>query len=153
MDSRDDAARSRRWFLCSLSAAAGIAAEISGKGRIFPAAVSRYPDSATEFTVVRLTDPAHTSVLPAFYNRTIGRRGNFLLYCSDITGRMEAFRLDLKSGQSRQLTEGSEIDPGSLTLIGDGSFWYLDGNRLMSASLSTLKPHEIYRISESFERG
>lgn len=153
MHSRDRAARSRRWFLFSLPAAAAIAAEPAGKGRIFPSAVKRYPDPATEFPVVRLTDPGHTSALPAFYNRAVARRGNFLIYSSDFTGRLEAFRLDLKNGQSRQLTEAEDLDPFSLTLIGDGTLCFLDGNRLFSASLSNLRPREIYQIPEGFERG
>jgi oligogalacturonide lyase len=153
MDSRDSAARSRRWFLFSLPAAAGIASEIPGKGRIFPSAVSRYPDPATEFIIARLTDPAHTSILPAFYNRSIAHRGNFLLYSSDQTGRFEAFRLDLKNGQSRQLTEAADLDPASLTLLGDGTFSYVDGNRIFSASVSNLRAREIYRIPDGFERG
>jgi oligogalacturonide lyase len=153
MHSRDHAARSRRWFLFSLPAAAAMAAEINGKGRVFPSTVSRYPDAATEFTVARLTDLAHTSLLPAFYNRAIARRGNFMLCASDAPGRFEAFRLDLKNGQSRQLTETSDLDPASLTLIGDGTFCYLDGNRVFSASVSNQRAREVYRIPEGFERG
>src|SRR5258706_13984721 len=133
MQSRDSAARppfmKRRCFLFSLPAAVAIAAEINGKGRIFPSAVTRYPDPVTEFTVARLTDPSHTSLLPPFYNRAIARRGNFLLYASDVSGRMEAFRFDLKSGQSRQLTDADDLDPASLILIGDGTFCFLAGER------------------------
>jgi|SRR5579883_98105 len=153
MLSRDSAARSRRWFLLSLPAAAGFAAEITGKGRIFPAAVSRFPDPATEFPVSRLTDPAHSSFLPSFYGRAVARRSSFLLYSSDLGGRMEAFRLDLKNGQSRQLTESSDLDPASLTLIGDGAFCCVDGNRVVTASISNLRAREVYRIPEGFERG
>jgi len=143
----------RRWFLLSLPAAAGFAAELPGKGRVFPSAVTRYPDAATEFQVARLTDPAHVSLLPSFYNRAIARRGNFLVYSSDLTGRLEAFRLDLKNGQSRQLTEAEDLDSSSLTLIGDGTICFLDGSRLMSASMSNLRAREVYRIPEDFERG
>jgi oligogalacturonide lyase len=146
------AARSRRWFLFSLPAAA-FAGEPNGKGRVFPSAATRYPDPATEFTVTRLTDPAHTSFLPAFYNRAIARRGNFLLCSSDFAGRMQAFRLDLKGGQLRQLTDADDLDAASLTLVGDGSFCFLDSNRVFIASISNLRGREVYRIAEGFERG
>jgi len=115
--------------------------------------VVRYADGATEFTVARLTDPAHTSLLPAFYNRAIARRGNFLLYSSDLAGRMQAFRLDLKNGQSRQLTECDDLDPASVTLAGDGTFCYLDAGKIFSAGVSGLKAREVYRIPEGFEHG
>jgi oligogalacturonide lyase len=150
---RDRAVHSRRWFLFALPAAAALASESAGKGRIFPSAAKRYSDPATEFPIARITDPAHTSLLPAFYNRPIARRGNFLIYSSDLAGAMQAFRLDLKNGQSRQLTDAADLDPASLTLIGDGTFCYLDGNRVMSAPLTHLKAREVYRIPEGFERG
>ena len=152
MKSRGSAARSRRWFLFSLPAAACLAAETTGKGRTLPSVVKRYPDPATEFPISRLTDPAHTSVLPA--GRAVARHGGFLIYASDMTGRFEAYRLDLKNGQSRQLTECQELDPASLTLLsGDHSFCFFDGKSLTSANVSTLKTHEIYQIPEGYERG
>ncbi|MBZ5606332.1 MAG: oligogalacturonate lyase family protein [Acidobacteriia bacterium] len=147
-----DAARTRRWFLFALPAA-GFAAELPGKGRILSSVARRYADPATEFPVTRLTDPAHNGFLPAPYNRAVARRSNFLLYSTDATGHMEAFRLDLKNGQSRQLTESVELDPASLTLVGDGTFYYVDGNRVLSAPLSHLRPREVYRIPEGFDPG
>src|SRR5580698_11383182 len=148
------AALSRRWFLTSLTAAApGFATEITGKGKIFPAAIKRYPDGATEFIVTRLTDPAHSSLLPPIYARSIARHGNFLLYASDLTGRWEAFRVDLKSGQSRQLTDAGDLDPASLTLLPDDrGFCYFDGTQLMSAGFSTLHARPVYQIGGGFER-
>src|SRR5438874_2268343 len=142
----------RRWLLVALPAAC--LADTIGKGRIFPSAVKRYADQATEFTVARLTDPAHTSVLPAYYGRAIAKRGNFLIYSSDQTGRMEAFRLDLKNGQSRQLTDAEHLNPASLTLLGDDhGFCYFDGPKLITASVSTPRIRESYRIPEGFEPG
>jgi oligogalacturonide lyase len=106
---------------------------------VFPSAITHYPDPATEFPVNRLTDPQHTSLLPAYPNRTIARNGNFLLYASDMTGRFEAFRLDLKSGQSKQLTEAAQLDPHSLVLLPDErGFCYVDEGRLFTAGLSNL---------------
>ena len=145
---------SRRWFLASLTAASGLASEITGKGKLFPSAVKRYPDGATEFTVTRLTDPAHSSLLPPVYAGAIAHRGNFLLYASDITGQWNAFRIDMKSGQSRQLTAADDLDPSSLTLLPDDrGFCYFDGARLMSANLSTLHARAVYEIADGFERG
>jgi oligogalacturonide lyase len=145
---------SRRWFLASLTAAPILATEITGKGKVFPAAIKRYPDGVTEFIVTRLTDPAHSSLLPPVYARSIARRGNFLLCASDMTGRWEAFRIDLKNGQFRQLTAAEDLDPASLTLLADDrGFCYFDGTQLMSASLSTLHARVVYQIAEGFERG
>ena len=49
------------------------------KGVLLPSAWHRYSDPATEFEVLRLTDPGHSCWLPAYYNRVLARRGGFLL--------------------------------------------------------------------------
>src|SRR5262249_45119173 len=134
-----------------LPAAAAFAAEINGKGHVFPSSVVRYADQATEFSVARLTDPAHSSFLPAFYNRAVARRGSFLLYSSDLTGRMQAFRLDLKNGQSRQITDCEDLDPTSLTLVGDNTFCFVEGTRIFSAGVAAMRPREVSRIADGFE--
>jgi oligogalacturonide lyase len=150
-------ARSRRWFLASIPAGASLprlfATELGGKGRNFPSAVSRYADASTEFPVVRLTDPAHTSILPASFQHPISKH-NFMLYASDMTGRFEAFRMDLKNGQSRQLTEAENLDPASLALLPDDhGFCCADGDRIMESSLSALHPREVYRLAAGYECG
>jgi oligogalacturonide lyase len=158
--SREAAARSRRWFLSSIPAAAvairaapGFAAELGAKGRHFPAATFRYADPSTEFPVTRLTDPAFTSILPACYNRPISKH-NFMLYASNVTGRFEAFRMDLKNGQSRQLTEAESLHPASLALFADGhGFCYADGARVMESNLSSMHEREVYRLPAGFECG
>ncbi|HLW76442.1 MAG TPA: oligogalacturonate lyase family protein, partial [Bryobacteraceae bacterium] len=124
-------ARSRRWFLSILPAATGLAAETPGKGRTFPATLHKFPDPSTEFPVVRLTDPAFTAVLPQGYNRPVAKHSNFLLLASNFTGRFEVFRMDLKNGQSRQLTEAENLAPSALAMLPeDRGFLYVDGDRV-----------------------
>ena len=76
----------------------------AAKGQTFPSEVRRYADAATEFDVYRLTNAAHQSWLPASYERAVSRRDSFLIYSSDRTGSVQAYRMDLKSGQSRAIT-------------------------------------------------
>ena len=125
---------SRRVFLAtipSICAAAG-----AGKGSLLPSAVFRYSDPATDLPVFRLTDPEHTSALPPHYARAISKKGNFLLYASDESGSSQAYRLDLKSGQARLLTDAEHLDPACVTLMaGDRSFCYVDGGSLYLSSL------------------
>src|ERR1035438_6195984 len=80
----------RRAFLVSGLARWAFAEQ---KGALLPSAWHRYSDPATEFEVLRLTDPAHSCWLPAYYNRTLARRGGFLLYSSDDTGGPQACRM------------------------------------------------------------
>lgn len=141
-------ALSRRWFLASLPAACF---GQSGKGRVVPSAMTQYSDPATEFPILRLTDPAYTSILSG--PRSISRH-SFLVCASNPSGRYEAYRIELKSGQQRQLTDAADLDPHSLTLTPDErGLLYLDGQSLILANLSSLRAREIYRIPEGFSRG
>jgi oligogalacturonide lyase len=143
-------ARSRRWFLFAAPAAAAV--PLWGQKPKANPAIGRYSDPATEFPVLRLTDPAHTSLLPAHYNRAIARRGNFLVYASDAEGAMAAHRVDLKTGASRPLAETPDLDPASLTLTADErSLCCLAGGRLLQINLGSARAREVYRVPEGFE--
>jgi oligogalacturonide lyase len=141
---------SRRCFLCSLPAAA-LAAD-SQKGRTFSSPARAYKDPSTDSVVFRLTDPAYTSTLPAHYGRPVSRRGNFLVVSSDAGGAMNVYRLDYKSGETRQLTDATALEPLSVTLTADDrGFCYLDNGRLFSAAFAGLRAREVYRIGDGFE--
>jgi oligogalacturonide lyase len=143
---------SRRLFLATLPGVC--AAASAGKGALTASPATHYNDPSTDLPVLRLTDPAYSSRLPAHYARAVSRKVNFLLYASDLSGRVQAYRLDLKSGQARQLTDAENLDAASLTLLADErGFCYLDGGRLFSSSLSSLRPREVYRPAGGFEAG
>jgi oligogalacturonide lyase len=147
----DPAAWSRRSFLIALPA--GCLAQ-NAKPRIFPSTLTRYLDPLTEFPVLRLTNPSYASRLPGHYARAVSRRSTFLLYASDLTGRWEAFQMDLRSGQSRQLTEAENLEPASLTLLAnDRGFCYFDGKKLLTVTLANMRIREVYRVPEGFEPG
>jgi oligogalacturonide lyase len=141
-------ALSRRWFLASLPAACF--GQTGGKGRVLPSAMKRYADPATENQIYRITDPSCSSIL-ASGQHSISRHG-FLICASDVSGRYEAYRIDLKTGQQKQLTEAGNLDPRALALAPDErSIVYLDGSNLVMLNLSSLKVREIYNIPEGFE--
>ncbi len=123
-------------------------------GQQFPSEKIRFADAATEFEVFRLTSPNSASVLPAYYGRAISGRGNVLLYASDRTGSMQGFAMDPKAGISRMLTQASDLDASSLTLLpGDRDFCYLDGGALWRGSLSGARGREVYSVEEGYRRG
>ena len=131
--------------------AAGASGETRGKGRVFPASAVRYQDPATEFIVLRLTDPQFTSALPVAGNRGLTARS--ILYASDMAGDWQAFWFDLHSKESRQLTDAKQLDRASLALAPkDKAFWHFDGPALIETALPGLKTHEVYRVPEGFEK-
>ena len=143
---------SRRSFVLSGMAAAGLFAE-GPKGTAYPSAWRRYSDALTELEVFRLTDPAYSSILPAYYNRAIAKNSGSLLYGCDRDGSPQAFRMDLKTGATRQLTEATDLDAESLTLTPDNrQFCYFAGRSLFITNLATLREHELYRIPDGWER-
>jgi oligogalacturonide lyase len=143
---------SRRLFLAAIPSVC--AAAHAGKGSFYPSAASRYADPTTELAVFRLTDPTHTSVAPPHYGRALSGKGNFLLYSSDESGSAQAYRLDLKSGQARLLTEAENFNPACFTLLpGDRSFGYFDGGRLFASSLTSLRPRQVYQAPEGYVPG
>ena len=98
---------SRRGFLASVATVA-IAAENTNRGRTFPTTAVRYLDPATEAAVIRLTDPNFNAYLPLPRNRAAAAKA--MLYASDFNGKWDAYRMDLKSGESRQLTDAMALE-------------------------------------------
>ena len=143
---------SRRAFLISATGA-GACAGVA-RGQLLPTEVKRFKDPATEFDVYRLTDPVHQSWLPAYYERAVSRHDSFLIYSSDQSGTLQAYRMDLKSGQSRVLTRAGNLVRESLTLAPDErGVYYLDGRSVFLASLTSSHTREVHRIEDGFELG
>ena len=141
---------SRRVFLAAIPSVC-VAAN-AAKGTLFPSSVTRYADPTTEFPVFRLTNPEHTSVLPPHYARAVSRKGNFLIYASDSSGSMQAYRLDLKNGQARVLTDAENLDPACFSLVADErTFCYVDGGRLYASGLTSLRPRQVYQAPEGYQ--
>ena len=142
---------SRRGFLFSGIAAAQLAAQ-QKKAASFPSEVKRYADPTTELDVYRLTDPAHSSTLPAYYNRAIAHNSASMIFCCDRNGSPQAHRMDLKTGETRELSDVNDLDGSSLTLTPDNRwFCYFAGRQLfMSTMAGHAKP--LYEVPEGWER-
>ena len=124
------------------------------KGARFGSDWRRYPDPATELEVYRLTDPAYTSTLAPYYNRSLDRRNAFLLFGCDRGGSPQAFRMDLKSGETMQLTDARALDASSLALLPDSrSAVFFDDRSLRVLTLSNLREREVYSVPDGWERG
>ena len=140
----------RGWCLSALAAT-----RLFGEGRkgeIFPSDAERYPDPLTELEVYRLTKPDYTSTLTAYYNRGIAHNSGWMLCSSDRGGSRQGFRLDLRSGEMKQLTQAEGLDPETLTLLPDNrSFCYQAGRSLYIANVSNLKERELYQAPEGWE--
>ncbi|HLJ50930.1 MAG TPA: hypothetical protein VKU01_33200 [Bryobacteraceae bacterium] len=136
----------RRSFLAALPFAG--AALASDSSKVYPSELKRYPDPATEFEVLRLTDPAFDSYLPAHYNRAVSKHTAFMLYASARAGSQQAYRLDLKTGESKELTQTAVL-PASLSIAADErTFFYSDGNAAYQHSFNSPHGHAIYEAAQ-----
>ena len=126
---------------------------IAAVGNVSAPEWRRYPDPATEFQVVRLTDPAFASGMTAPHLHPFTRRGDSLLYWSERGGSRQAFLLNLKEGSSRQLTDAATLDSATLSLSPDErEIFYFDGLALQACNLASMKVRELYRVPESSVR-
>ena len=151
MQARDP--HSRRWtrrFV--LHGLAGLTLPAYPQNRAsLPSEIFRYTDPATEASVVRLTSPQYSSALPPYSSDAAGRSGASLIYSSDRTGAWQAYQMDLKTGQSRQLTQAAVLDPASVCQLRDErSICYFDGPSLRQTTLSSLRSKELYRVPEGW---
>ncbi|MDE3166007.1 MAG: PD40 domain-containing protein [Acidobacteriota bacterium] len=124
------------------------------KGETFPSGAGRYPDPLTSIDVYRLTSPEYSTTMTAYYNRGIAHNSGWMLCCCDRSGSPQAFRLDLKNYEMKQLTEAGDLDGTTLTLIPDNrAFCYAAGRSIWMAPASGGgRTREIYTIAEGWER-
>ncbi|MEP6716794.1 MAG: hypothetical protein ABJC09_14580 [Terriglobia bacterium] len=126
---------------------------MAAAGQLFGPEARRYADPATDLPVVRLTDPAFSSGMSAPYLSQFGRRTNFLLYWSDRSGSRQVFHLDLKTAESKQLTDAAALDPATIALSPDErTFTYFDGPTLRETTLGTLRTRDLYKIPDAAPR-
>jgi oligogalacturonide lyase len=122
-------------------------------GAVTGSEFNRYADPATELEVVRLTNPTFASGLTAPHLRQFTKRSDAMIYWSERDGTRQIYRLDLKSGQSKQLTSAAALDVASFALSSDDRFlYYFDGPVLQSVTSSALKPRELYKGPERSAR-
>ena len=117
-------------------------------GVVSPSEFRRYADPATDLDVIRLTNPAFPSGLTAPHLRQFTKRVDAMVYWSERDGTRQIYRLDLKSGESRQLTAAAALDVTSFALSADDRYlYYFDGPVLQSVSSGMPKPRDVYRAA------
>ncbi|HET8550252.1 MAG TPA: hypothetical protein VFL57_19715 [Bryobacteraceae bacterium] len=94
------AALSRRMFVSSF---AGLL-----RGELPQTALRRFRDPATEFEILRYTDPSTSSVLAPAHLRSVSRGNSFIVFCSDRGGAFQLMSMGLRTGDTRQITRFPE---------------------------------------------
>jgi oligogalacturonide lyase len=140
----------RRTFLASVAATAYGADSNS----VYASEWRRYADPATEFEVLRLTDPARESYMPHPGNRAISRRSGFLLYSTDRGSGLTLFRMDLKNGQSHEIARDEGLVAASAAMTSDEkNCFYVAKGGVFSANTGNGKSRRVYTIPDAFVAG
>jgi oligogalacturonide lyase len=141
----------RAWIAALPAAVAAGTASKRPKPLPAPGEFVAFIDPTTEARVVRLTHPAHTSLLPAAPNRFISIRERFLLFSSDRHGSPAPYRMDLRTGIPQQLAESSGLVPESLWLDEkDRSLHLIEGKTLREIALQTRKVRTVAEDVSAF---
>ena len=118
-----------------------------------PSDLRKFRDPATEFDVVRLTDPAYSSFLPPAHLRSVSQHSNHLLFASDRGGSLQPYRADTKSGEIRQIGNISQLDASTLSFLPDErSICCFDAGSLVHITGSSQKTRTIYEVPAGWKR-
>ena len=141
----------RSLFLSGIAAGRVLAQQ---RGATYSSDAQRYPDPLTELDVYRLTNPEYSTLMPSYYNRAIARNSSWMLCSCDRTGSMLPFRLELKSGEMKELARVDGLESATLTLTPDNrSYCYFAGRSLYITGVSSGRERELYKVPEGWERG
>ncbi len=123
-------------------------------GATLPPELHPFKDPSTELRVVRLTDPRFGSYLPAPPASAIARRGQFLVFSSDAGGSLQPYRMETRTGESKQLAEADGLLRASLTLAPDErSVFYVERAGVRRAHFSGGRARSVYDIESGCEAG
>lgn len=136
--------------MSTLASTGAAAATPDKKLSAAPSELRWFRDPATEFELLRLTDTSKSAILPPPPNRVVTRGGG-LIYCSDRSGSMQVWRMDVKnvkSGQSQQLTQAESLDPSAVTLLsGERKLVYVDGGNVV---VLDRRPQTVYTVENGW---
>lgn len=131
-------------------------------GTVYPPEWKTYTDSQTGRRVTQLTDSNAEDYHLYFYNPSVTRDDQYLIFISERTGISNLFRLDLQNGEILQLTDAlparADYYPftykpiqgagACLPAIGAHEIFYFAGNDLLAVDYKKPDPRLVLRVPE-----
>jgi len=120
------------------------------KGLVYPADRQKFQDPKSGHTVWQLTNLMPARSAHMFYptNRSATPDSRWQIYASDRSGpkrRFDLFKMDLRTGESVQMTETGDIDPTTPDIAYSGKevFFFNTNNTFRAVNVETLQEREI----------
>lgn len=128
------------------------------KGKMYPDQRRKFTDARSGHTIWQLTNAKRNTTKLYFTNRSVTPDSRWLIYHSDRGGATEKFNLfkmDLRSGESIQLTESGKVleDTPEISRDGKEVYYMEEGGALRAADLESLKEREVCKFDERFGFG
>jgi oligogalacturonide lyase len=140
----------RRGFLAATAASTLAGQTPVARNTKLPSEKKEYRDRTTEFTFYRVNAPSVSAWLPSTTGRMFARRAKFLLHASDRAGSVQAWTMELKSGELRLQSTAAQLDPASLSFTPDErAFCYVDqGNQSPALYLQQLNRDKPTKLAD-----
>jgi hypothetical protein len=154
--------RTTFFLLVGLATAEAVAGRASAAEMPLSATFKRSVAPETGRTTVQLTDGAGFTYPLYFYIPSITRDGRYLVYHRAAGGEVQLHRLNLATGESRQLTHATcpdtqwrpwcvdsgrgVLDHRSVLNVPRGLAVYFDGNKVRSVNVATLADEPLFTI-------
>ena len=137
---------SRRVFITLASTFAS--AQEQRKAAPVPTPAVRYADRATEFPVVRLTNPEEETWLPSSPGRCISRKSDGAVIGVRTGEQLELQWLSLGNGARRHMAQGEALGVGTAALTSDDRWVvFAEGDQLVALQRESLKRQPLVRLT------
>ena len=137
----------------SQSIPTGAPQEQGRKGKLYPDQRRKFTDSRSGHTVWQLTNAGTRSTKLYFTNRSVTPDSRWLIYHSDrgsAPDRFNLFKMDLRTGESVQLTESGAVTEDTPEISYDGKqvYYVENGNSVRAVDLESLKERGLCKLDE-----
>lgn len=135
------------------NARAGAAQAQGRKGRVYPDQRRRFTDPKSGRTIWQLTNAGAATTKLYFTNRSVTPDSRWLIYHSDrasAPGHFNLFKMDLRTGESIQLTESGGVTEDTPEISYDGKQVYYgeDEHSVKSVDLESLQERTLCRFDD-----
>ncbi|MBI4475042.1 MAG: hypothetical protein HY646_20410 [Acidobacteria bacterium] len=121
--------------------------EMGRKGKVYPDERRKFTDPKSGHTIWQLTNAKRFTVKLYYTNRAVTPDSRWMIYLSDRGStheRLNLFKMDLKTGESIQLTESGAVMEDTPEISRNGrEVYYTENNAVRTIDMESLKERQV----------